>query len=234
MKEIIEQLRTLNEIDNKIAMVRKDMERLPKELADRQSPIRLLKVQIEKTKAEVTQLKISADSAELDVKAGEDALKRLAMQMNVLKTSKEWDTIKRQMDAQRGWNKENEGKELALLEQIENKQAELDKHSASLQELESSASTESERVEKELQELGARLNELSAEREKLTPGIPDKELTIYTRIAGTRGVAISYVKNGNCSLCFMRLPPQIQNLALLGRDITCCPSCGRILTAAPK
>src|SRR5579862_580432 len=234
MKEIIEQLRTLNEIDNKIAMVRKDMERLPKELADRQSPIRLLKVQIEKTKAEVTQLKISADSAELDVKAGEDALKRLAMQMNVLKTSKEWDTIKRQMDAQRGWNKENEGKELALLEQIENKQAELDKHSASLQELESSASTESERVEKELQELGARLNELSAEREKLTPGIPDKELTIYTRIAGTRGVAISYVKNGNCSLCFMRLPPQIQNLALLGRDITCCPSCGRILPAAPK
>jgi predicted nucleic acid-binding Zn-ribbon protein len=234
MKEIIEQLRTLNEIDNKIAIVRKDMERLPKELAERQSPIRLLKVQIEKTKAEVTQLKISADAAELDVKAGEDALKRLAQQMNVLKTSKEWDTIKRQMDAQRGWNKENESKELALLEQIELKQAEHDKHSASLQELETTASSESERVEKELNELRTRLNELSAEREKLTPGIPDKELTIYTRIAGTRGVAISYVKNGNCSLCFMRLPPQIQNLALLGRDITCCPSCGRILTAAPK
>lgn len=234
MKAIIEQLRTLNEIDNKIAMVRKDMERLPRELADRQSPIKLLRVQIDKTKSEITQLKISADAAELDVKAGDEALKRLAMQMNVLKTSKEWDTIKRQMDAQRGWNRENESKELLLLEQIEVKQAEFEKHSAALKELESSSSSETERVEKELRELQTRLNELTTEREKLAPDIPDNELTIYTRIAGTRGVAIAYVKNGNCSLCFMRLPAQIQNLALLGRDLTCCPSCGRILTAAPK
>jgi len=234
MKEIIEQLRTLNEIDVKIAMVRKDLERLPKELGEKQAPIKALKIQIEKLKTDIIQLKINADAAELDVKAGDEALKRLAQQMNFLKSSKEWDTVKRQMDAQRGWNKENENKELEILSQIEAKQADLDKLSAALTESESTAATESARVEKETGELQARMNELTAEREKISPGIPEKELTVYTRIAGTRGVAIAYVKNGTCSLCYMRLPPQIQNLALLGRDLTCCPSCGRILTAAPK
>ena len=234
MKEIIEQLRTLNEIDVKIAMVRKDLDRLPKELSEKQAPIKALKIQIEKLKADILQLKINADAAELDVKAGDEALKRLSQQMNFLKSSKEWDTVKRQMDAQRGWNKENENKELEILSQIEAKQADLDKLSAALTESETAATTESARVEKESGELQARMNELTVEREKLSPGIPEKELTVYARIAGTRGVAIAYVKNGTCSLCYMRLPPQIQNLALLGRDLTCCPSCGRILTAAPK
>jgi predicted nucleic acid-binding Zn-ribbon protein len=233
MKQIIEQLRTLNEIDVRISMVRKDLERLPKELADRQAPIKSLKAQIERIKTEIIQLKIDADAAELDVKAGDEALKRLAQQMNFLKSSKEWDTVKRQMDAQRGWNKENESKELALLEQIEAKQADVEKHGAALAEMETVAAAESARVEKETAELTARMAELTAERDKLSPDIPDKELTVYTRIAGTRGVAIAYVKSGNCSLCFMRLPAQVQHLALLGKDLTCCPSCGRILTAAP-
>lgn len=234
MKQIIEQLRTLNEIDVRISMVRKDLERLPKELADRHAPIKALKALIEKTKSDIIKLKIDADAAELEVKAGDEALKRLASQMNFLKSSKEWDTVKRQMDAQRGWNKDNENKELVLLEQIEVKQAEVEKHSVALGDLETTAAAETERIEKETAELEARLAELTVERDKLSPDIPDKELTVYTRIAGTRGVAIAYVKGGNCSLCFMRLPAQIQHLALLGKDLTCCPSCGRILTAAPK
>ena len=234
MKAIIEQLRTLNEIDVRLGMVKKDIERLPKELAEKQAPIRLLKAAIERAKADLIKLKIDADSADVDCKAGDDALKRLATQMNVMKTSKEWDAIRRQMDAQRGWNKDNETKELALLEQVDNKQKEIEKQSATLAELEAASVADSERIEKELAELRARHEELDAQRARLYPEIPDKELQIYIRVAGTRGEAISVVKNGNCSLCYMRLPAQIQNLAILGRELVSCPSCGRILTAEKK
>ena len=234
MKEIIEQLRSLNEIDLKLGTVKRDLERLPRELAEKQGPIKTLKAAIDKNKADTLKLKMEADAAELDLKAGEEALKRLANQMNILKTNKEWDTIRRQMDAQRGWNRDSENKELALMEQIEVKNAELAKNSAQVEELETASASETERVEKELAELKTRLDELNAERAKLTPAVPDKELAIYNRIAGTRGTAIAYVENDNCSLCYMRLPAQFINLALIGRELTCCPSCGRILASKPK
>ncbi len=234
MKEIIEQLRTLNEIDVRLRMVKKDMERLPRELTEKQAPIKLLKGSLERAKADLVKLKIDADAAELEVKSGEEALKRLAGQMNILKSTKEWDAVKRQMDAQRGWNRDNESKELALLDQVETKQKEIEQQTASLEALETAQRNDSERIEKELAELRTRHDELDAQREKLYPAIPDKELQTYKQIAGTRGEAIATVKNGNCSLCYMRLPMQIQNLALIGREMVCCPSCGRILTAEKK
>lgn len=234
MNAIIDQLRTLNEIDLKLGTVKRDLERLPRELAAKQEPIRSLKAQIERNKAEIVKLKIEADAAELELKAGEDALKRLATQMNVLKTNKEWDTIRRQMDAQRGWNKESETKELGLLEQIESRNAEVEKASKTLAELEAASAEESERVNKEVAELSARQTELLAQRAKLTPAVPDKELAIYNRIAGTRGVALAYVADTICSVCYMRLPAQTIHLAMLGKDLCTCPSCGRILTARQK
>lgn len=234
MKDIIDQLRTLNEIDLKLGTVKRDLERLPRELAEKQGPIKTLKAAIDKNKADTLKLKMEADAAELDLKAGEEALKRLANQMNILKTNKEWDTIRRQMDAQRGWNRDSENKELALMEQIEAKNAELAMHASQVEELEKSSAAESASVEKELAELKVRFDELNAERAKLTPNVPDKELAIYNRIAGTRGTAIAYIENVTCSLCYMRLPAQFINLALIGRELTCCPSCGRILAAKPK
>src|SRR5207249_4959124 len=131
-------------------------------------------------------------------------------------------------------NRDNESKELELLDKVQDKQKEIEKQSAAIEALEAATIAEAERTEKELGELRARYEELEAQRAMLYPEIPDKELQTYIRIAGTRGEAIAIVKNGNCSLCYMRLPAQIQNLALIGRELVCCPSCGRILTAEKK
>src|ERR1039457_4918105 len=119
MKDIIARLKTLNLLDSQLKTIKKDMERLPRELAEKEAVPKGLRGTLERAKAEATRLKMETDAAELEVKAGEDALKRLATQMNVLRTSKEWDTIRRQMDAQRGWNRDNETKALSLMEQVE-------------------------------------------------------------------------------------------------------------------
>ena len=47
MKAIIEQLRALNEIDVRLGIVKKDIERLPRELAEKQAPIKPLQATIE-------------------------------------------------------------------------------------------------------------------------------------------------------------------------------------------
>lgn len=234
MKAIIEQLRTLNDIDVRLGIVKRDLERLPRELAEKQAPIKSMKAAIDRAKMDVIRMKVDADSADLEVKAGEETLKKLGEQMNILKTQKEFEAIRRQMESQRNWNKENETKELGFLEKIEAKQKDIEKQQAAIDALVSASAEDSERIEKEVAELRTRFEELNNQRGKLAPEIPDTELSTYNRIAGRGDVALAVVRNGNCSECYMRLPAQIQNLAIIGKELTCCPSCGRILTAEKK
>jgi predicted nucleic acid-binding Zn-ribbon protein len=231
MKEIIDRLKSLNKIDVQLQTIKKDMERLPRELSEKHIQPKTLRNAIERAKADVSRLKLDAESMELEIKSGEEALKRYAGQMNVLRTSKEFETVKRQMDAQRAWNKENEGKALELLEQVDAKQKDIEKNSASLAEAEKALAEESAKVDKVIAELKAQYDTLAAERAGLAKDLPDKELIIYDRIAAGRGQAIATVERGNCSACFMKIPPQVHNLALLAKELVCCPSCGRILTA---
>jgi len=231
MREIITVLKSLNEIDTKLNMFKKDMERLPRELAEKQVVPRTLRTAMDRLKADILRLKIEADSIELEVKSGEETLKRYATQMNTMRTSKEFETVKRQMDAQRAWNKENEGKVLELLEQVDVKQREIDKNSAALADAEKIVTDETVRVDKEVGELRTQFEALAGERATMAKDIPEKELSTYNRIVHGRGQAIARVERGICSACFMKIPPQVHNMALLMREMTTCPSCGRILTA---
>ncbi len=231
MKEIIDRLKTLNKLDVQLQTIKKDMERLPKELSEKATLPKNLKGTIERAKAEISRLKIDADAIELEIKSGEEALKRYAGQMNVLRTSKEFETVKRQMDAQRAWNKENEGKALELLEQVDVKQKDIEKNSVALTEAEKVLAEETAKVDRLLAELKADYEKLATERAGLSKDVPEKELTIYDRIAAGRGQAIATVEKGICSACFMKIPPQVHNMALLAKELVCCPSCGRILTA---
>ncbi|HYF51651.1 MAG TPA: C4-type zinc ribbon domain-containing protein [Planctomycetota bacterium] len=232
MKDIIERLKALNKIDVQLQTLKKDMERLPKQLSEQQQVSKTLRASIDRSKEQITKLKVEADGIELEVKSGEEALKRLATQMNVLRTSKEFETVRRQMDAQRAWNKENEGKVLELLEKVDEFQKDVDKNSEALAAAEKKLAEETAKVEKEVAELKTQFDTLSTERNGLATDVPEKELTVYNRIAATRGQAIATVDRGICSACFMKIPPQVHNLALLAREMVCCPSCGRILTAS--
>jgi predicted nucleic acid-binding Zn-ribbon protein len=232
MKEIIELLKKINEYDVRLVTIRKDLDRMPKELAEKEALPKSLRASVERAKADIIRLKMEADSAELEVKSGEEALKRYSGQLNIARHNKEFDATRRQMDAQRAWNKENEAKYYKLVEDTEAKQKELEKNNAALATAETELAAETERVNKEIAELRAQYDTIAVERNGYAKDVPEKELNIYNRIVNTHGQAIAkVVKGGICSACFMKIPPQFHNLALLAKDIVCCPSCGRILTA---
>jgi predicted nucleic acid-binding Zn-ribbon protein len=231
MKEIIKKLHKLNELDIELQTLRKDLERMPRELAEKEEEPKLLKEQIERRKADILKLKMEADSIELEMKAGMEALKRYASQLNVLRTSKEFEAVKRQMEAQRGWNSENEDKALALLSQAEVKQKEADGLNTKLEEVEKVLAVERERVGKDVAELTKKQNDILVRRAELSKDVPGKELAIYDRIVVNRGQATAKVNKGFCSACHMKLPPQVHNMVLLAKELVTCPSCDRILTA---
>ncbi|MCZ7644229.1 MAG: C4-type zinc ribbon domain-containing protein [Planctomycetota bacterium] len=232
MKSIIQQLRILNDVDLKLRTVRKDLERIPKEIKDKEEEPRLVGEQIERRKAEVVRLQGEIESLDEELKLGETALKRYSSQMSILRTPKEFESVKRSIDAQKQNNKQTEAKTLELMGAADALQKEIGELETRLKELNAALDLDRQAAEKDLGELRADNATLGAQRATLAREIPGKELGIYDRIVVSRGDAIANVKKGGiCSACYMGLPPQTHNLALLAKELVTCPSCGRILTA---
>lgn len=233
MKDIIENLRILNETDVKLQTVQKDLDRMPKELKDKRQVSEDFKTQLDVQKKLILQMKVDSDAMELEMKVGGEALKKFSNQMSLIKTSREMEAIRRQTETQKMFNSKAERKVLELLEEIETIEKTVAQDDEKYEQMCAELAAESTRIDSDMGELNTEKSGLASQREQLAKDIPAKELETYNRIVVNRGFAFAQVKDGYCSACFIQLPPQVHNLALLAKDLISCPSCNRILTAVP-
>ncbi len=69
-----------------------------------------------------------------------------------------------------------------------------------------------------------------AEKEKLTPAIPTVSLNLYLSIFHkNHGIALSRVTDVFCSMCQIRIRPQVINELIAQEKLILCENCGRIL-----
>lgn len=82
----------------------------------------------------------------------------------------------------------------------------------------------------EQKDLEAKKDILVAERQGILPLIPPDQIKLYNRIrAKLNGVALSPVTDDFCSLCQLRIRPQLVNDIMEMKKIITCEACGRIL-----
>ena len=94
-----------------------------------------------------------------------------------------------------------------------------------------------DKFSKEKEVLNQRKKELEEEKEKrtnekneLTPNIPSDQVNLYLKIFDKKSrIALSLVKDDFCSLCHMRIRPQVLNELKEKKEIYLCENCGRIL-----
>ncbi|MBN2245281.1 MAG: hypothetical protein JW755_05510 [Candidatus Aminicenantes bacterium] len=88
----------------------------------------------------------------------------------------------------------------------------------------------SEKAEKEKKREG-----LQKEKKELIATIPDQLVEIYKQIyAKKNGIALSPVTDDFCSICQIRIRPQMLNELKAKKEIILCENCGRILYWAGK
>jgi hypothetical protein len=84
-------------------------------------------------------------------------------------------------------------------------------------------------------ELQAALDTLSAERADVVRSLTPQVLSLFERIANRRnGVAMAEARDGICTICHVRLRPQVFNSILRNDQIIQCDSCNRIMYHIPK
>ena len=99
-----------------------------------------------------------------------------------------------------------------------------------LKSVEREAAVEREVISRELTALQAHLDRSAASRTSLAAAISPAVLSIFEQTARSRkGVAVAEARDGLCTICHVRLRPQVFNEIMRNDSIIQCDSCRRIL-----
>ena len=165
-----------------------------------------------------------------EVKTIKEHLAKFKRQLNDVKTNKEYTALLKEIgEAQRKADKIEED---ILNEMISADDIEKEIKTANVRKAEEERrlQKEKEAILAERAQMEKRLAALGRERETLRPQIPPDQIRLYDRVAKKmKGVAMSPVTDDFCSLCQLRIRPQMLNDIMEMNKVITCEACSRIL-----
>jgi len=167
---------------------------------------------------------------EAEVKDIKEQISKYNRQLNEVKTNREYSSLLKEIEEGRQKVNDLEDKIISEMLSADEIEDEIKATSQEYSETEEKFSKEKDALQKEKKGLEAKRAKLTQEKEELTPKIPSEQLNLYLKIfKKKRGIALSPVNEEFCSMCHMRIRPQVIN-ELRGKDkIILCENCGRIL-----
>lgn len=172
---------------------------------------------------------------EKDVAVHQGRLSKFREQAMAVKTNQEYHAIQHEMAFAQAEIKTLEDKILELM-------VEADDLTASVKKAEGALATEQKTIEGEKNELAAQsirlkaeLDQLRSERGALVGAIEPKVLATFELVAKRRhGLAVAEARDGICTICHVRLRPQVFNTIRRNEEIIQCDTCQRILFFVPQ
>lgn len=166
-----------------------------------------------------------------EVKAVKEQASKFKRQLNDVKTNKEYTALLKEIEEAQ--HKTERIEEEILNEMIGADDIEKEIKAANAKKAADEARIQSEKqtVMAEKAAFEARRAALEKEREAILPEVPPEQIKLYEKIARRmKGVALSPIKDDDfCSLCLMRVRPQMLNELMEIKQVILCEACGRIL-----
>jgi predicted nucleic acid-binding Zn-ribbon protein len=157
-------------------------------------------------------------------------LSKFKDQMMAVKTNREYQAMQKELEVA--------GEEIRRLEdRLLERMIEHDEVTAHLKLVDAEFAQAKAAIEDELATLArevvqshAQLQQVAIEREALVPQIPQRLVAIFDRVMRHHKLAaVAEVRDGRCSICNVRLRPQVYNDLHRNDSIIQCDSCHRIL-----
>jgi predicted nucleic acid-binding Zn-ribbon protein len=230
-----EKLIQLQEVDNLLRQVSTELADIPKLIEQVENKIKADSDQVLKAKEKLTHNQKKRRDLEAEVKDLKSMVAKFKHQLNDVKTNKEYTSLLKEIqEAQAKIDalEENIIKELLVADEIEE---EIRTATVKQKNQEENLKQEIAALNQHQKELEGKKSLLLRQREELTKSIPRSQLQLYLNIARKRGgVALSPVVGEFCSMCQMRIRPQMLNEIRDHSKIHLCESCGRILYFEPS
>lgn len=231
MQNVVQALRSLQEIDRDLYRVRDELRRLPAERDRRQAELDAHQTRIDSETEAMNQLRMRSKELEDTATVQRQRIRKLEKEsmeqrdVAVIEACRyEARGLKRQIE-------ESERATIEMMERVEHMKGAIDELKGKLDEERRVFEEFSQNVDSELADAQGRHDELAARREeKMSADLGRETLALYDRLIEARGgEAMALLDGGVCQGCYMSVPPNLVVRLARGREVTQCPSCDRIL-----
>ncbi|RFT15457.1 MAG: hypothetical protein OP8BY_0347 [Candidatus Saccharicenans subterraneus] len=225
-----EKLIQLQELDNALRQITAELSDIPRLIEQVEKKIKADSDLVVRAKERLAQNQKKRRDLEAEVKDLKAQIAKYKRQLNEVKSNKEYTSLLKEI--QETQEKIDRLEEEIIRELLVADEIEEEIRTASLKQ-----KNEEEHLKQEIaaltqrkQSLEAEKDQLARKRQELVPGIAKSQLQLYQSIARKRaGIALSRVIEEFCSMCQLRIRPQMLNEIRDRSKLHLCESCGRIL-----
>ena len=169
-----------------------------------------------------------------DLAAVQARLSKFKNQLMEVKTNKEYQAMQKEISVAEEEVSSQETRMLECMEDADVIALELKATEAALKTDKADVARELQQLEAERTDVERQLQETTQERQALAAKISRDALAVFERVAhGRKGLAVAEARDGLCTVCHVRLRPQVFNEVRRNDSLIQCDSCTRILYFVP-
>ena len=167
---------------------------------------------------------------EKEVAGVQTRLAKYKDQLLEVKTNREYTAMLHEIEAAQNDIRTREDRILEIMMEADELNAAIKTSEAELKAAEKDVAAERALLDTEMARMQSEIERTTAERKTLVADIDRHVLSIFeTTAKGRKGVAVAEAKDGLCTICHVRLRPQVFNEVRKNESIIQCDSCRRIL-----
>jgi predicted nucleic acid-binding Zn-ribbon protein len=181
-------------------------------------------------KARLADNQIARRAIEKDVAVHQGRLSKFREQAMAVKTNQEYHAVQKEIGFAQGEIKTLEDRILERMLEADELTSALRKAEIDLASEQKATEADRRAMTAEHSELQASLERMTRERAALVAGLDPGVLMMFEQVSRKRnGVAVAEARDGICTICHVRLRPQVFNEVRRNESIIQCDSCRRIL-----
>ena len=231
----LERVIALQHLDTEANLARKKLAEGPEREKAYETRLAEAKQRVADAKAQLAANQEARRATEKDVALHQGRLSKYRDQAMAVKTNQEYHAIQHEIAHAQGEVKKHEDTILERMVEADDLAATIKAAEADLATQQKTIEADRKAMQTEHAELAKRLDKLSADRSAIIAAIDKQVLGTYELAAARRqGIAVAEAKDGICTICHVRLRPQVFNTVRRNDSITQCDSCQRILYFASK
>jgi predicted nucleic acid-binding Zn-ribbon protein len=187
------------------------------------------------SKEHLTQNQTARREIEKEVAVHQGRLSKFRDQAMAVKTNQEYHAIQHEIAFAQTGIKTLEDKILELMVEADDLSAAVKRAEATLASTQKTTDADRKALTAERAALEAELSHVRGERAALVATLDPSVLAIFEMVSKRRGgVAVAEARDGICTICHVRLRPQVFNTVLRNAQIIQCDNCLRILFSVPR
>ncbi len=225
-----ENLIKLQDLDIELRNTSVLLEDIPHQIEDIDKKIEESLQIVQDAKNKLAQNQKKRRDLESEVQDYKERIIKYKRQLNEVKTNKEYSSLLKEIDETSTKIDTLEEKIIEEMLQADEIEKEIKTANEKAAAAQHGLTERKQTIFQEKAEAEDKMRKLEKNREELLPKIPSEQLKLYTQLSAKKnGIVLSEIREEFCSMCHMRVRPQMVNELIAGSKIITCENCGRIL-----